>query len=357
VDVKDTVNKWCVAEVLKLTDTEVTVHYKGWGAKYDDTITKDSDRLAALGTHTTGKDTGYAQRSQGGVWELGPEELQQMRARLDTALAAPEEEDNQAFFKTVLPDFVAQCLSSTFVVEELLPGDLVNEFLLQLMQAFVEALKCPTPLSAEFVQLGTRLFGADPRCKWFYARYGLEKAASKGGAPTLPPAPFARVPPQLKGRLPDVSRFFVQNVNRFGELGGFDIVLARIERREGEGEEAIPLVELAATLKMLAHGAYCYSKVRVHPLHPPCTPPLPLPLLTPLLLPFTGFPRGLFPQTGGGNLRAHDVADGRGDEERGGGDPASGAAGDGEAAADGARGRQRGRAHAQAQRGVPSGAC
>ncbi len=36
VDAKDTVNNWCVAEVLKVDGNDVALGYDGWSSKYDD---------------------------------------------------------------------------------------------------------------------------------------------------------------------------------------------------------------------------------------------------------------------------------------------------------------------------------
>jgi len=36
IDAKDTVDNWCVANVLKVENNEVRVNYDGWSAKYDD---------------------------------------------------------------------------------------------------------------------------------------------------------------------------------------------------------------------------------------------------------------------------------------------------------------------------------
>ncbi len=36
VDARDTVNNWCVAEVLSVTANELKISYDGWTVRYDD---------------------------------------------------------------------------------------------------------------------------------------------------------------------------------------------------------------------------------------------------------------------------------------------------------------------------------
>jgi len=36
LDVKDTASTWCLAQVTKFTTSQITIHYDGWGTKYDE---------------------------------------------------------------------------------------------------------------------------------------------------------------------------------------------------------------------------------------------------------------------------------------------------------------------------------
>jgi len=38
IDARDTVNNWCVAEVLKIDSNEVRVSYDGWSDKYNEVM-------------------------------------------------------------------------------------------------------------------------------------------------------------------------------------------------------------------------------------------------------------------------------------------------------------------------------
>lgn len=44
IDAKDTVDNWCVANVLKATDTDIRINYDGWSEKYDDVLAKFKSR-------------------------------------------------------------------------------------------------------------------------------------------------------------------------------------------------------------------------------------------------------------------------------------------------------------------------
>ena len=280
VDCKDTVNKWCVAKVVKVTETEVTIHYKGWSSKYDDTMSKDSSKLAKVGTHTSGKDTGNDKRQQGVRWDLTKAQLIEMVSRVEKECAS--EDHNENFWKGELPEFVEQCMSSTLTDAELASGDAVNDFLVQLMKYFVGKLSQTEPLTAESRRLGLCLFGADSRCSWFYTQYGLEKEKASKPADSAALAAersafaFARVPPPAcRGRQPDVSHFFVKNLNVFGGHGGFELVLQRIGGGIHRGESSLTtprvttrsggavelprasLTEVAVLVQLLSHSCYC----------------------------------------------------------------------------------------------------
>jgi hypothetical protein len=85
-DAQDNVSNWCVAQVCSFRSfrcdlmpvlgtggvqvvaadiSTVRVHFKGWASKWDETLSRASNKLAELGTHTSGKDTGWGKRQQG----------------------------------------------------------------------------------------------------------------------------------------------------------------------------------------------------------------------------------------------------------------------------------------------------
>jgi RNA binding activity-knot of a chromodomain len=52
IDVKDTIDQWLEAEVINVRGDEVYVHYNGWGYRWDEWLSMNSDRIAAFRTHT-----------------------------------------------------------------------------------------------------------------------------------------------------------------------------------------------------------------------------------------------------------------------------------------------------------------
>jgi hypothetical protein len=99
VDARDTVNKWCVGQVLSISDRTVRIHYKGWSAQYDDDLPKDSPRLAELGKHTSGKDTGWGNRKQGTVWNVSAADIAEVRRKIELHVSGDEPDDR--FWKGV----------------------------------------------------------------------------------------------------------------------------------------------------------------------------------------------------------------------------------------------------------------
>ncbi|EGR28209.1 hypothetical protein IMG5_181380 [Ichthyophthirius multifiliis] len=54
IDVKDTVNQWLEAQIIKISGQEqkLFVHYNGWATRWDEWIDAKSDRIALFRTHT-----------------------------------------------------------------------------------------------------------------------------------------------------------------------------------------------------------------------------------------------------------------------------------------------------------------
>ena len=52
VDVKDTINQWLEAQVMKVQNNKAYVHYNGWGTRWDEWIEFDSPRMRNFKTYT-----------------------------------------------------------------------------------------------------------------------------------------------------------------------------------------------------------------------------------------------------------------------------------------------------------------
>ena len=52
VDVKDTINQWLEAQVMKVQNNKAYVHYNGWGTRWDEWIEFNSERMRNFKTYT-----------------------------------------------------------------------------------------------------------------------------------------------------------------------------------------------------------------------------------------------------------------------------------------------------------------
>lgn len=48
IDVKDTIDQWLEAQVIKVRNNEAYVHYNGWGTRWDEWIDFSSPRIASF---------------------------------------------------------------------------------------------------------------------------------------------------------------------------------------------------------------------------------------------------------------------------------------------------------------------
>jgi FtsZ-interacting cell division protein YlmF len=61
LDCLDTASKWLISEVLDETETTVYIHYHNWDSSWDETIDRNSWRLAKLHTYTTNTNLHWSQ--------------------------------------------------------------------------------------------------------------------------------------------------------------------------------------------------------------------------------------------------------------------------------------------------------
>lgn len=224
VDARDTVNKWCVAQVVDSNEETVTVHYKGWASKWDEAIPRDSPRLAELGTQTRGQDTGHNQRQQGQQSQLTAEDVQEMSRRV--AACTDSAGADEHFWMGDLPHFVERGLTSSFVNLSVLPH--LNRFFQQLLDVVVQELVSDREVSPNIMLMLNRLLDNDPRCTFYYNNYGY--ATSEDRAFSNNDFILDGVVAKLtKQNVSMFSRLFVTNVNYFGKQGGFDAIRRRLE--------------------------------------------------------------------------------------------------------------------------------
>ena len=67
-DCLDTAKKWCIGIVDEIKPDGIYVRYKGWAARWNETIPFDSARLAKLGSHNSKE--GPKRAKQGEDWDI-----------------------------------------------------------------------------------------------------------------------------------------------------------------------------------------------------------------------------------------------------------------------------------------------
>jgi hypothetical protein len=56
IDAKDTVNHWCVGQIVDIDEEKnlVKVHFEGWSTRYDELIRRNAPRIGPFRRHTEG---------------------------------------------------------------------------------------------------------------------------------------------------------------------------------------------------------------------------------------------------------------------------------------------------------------
>ncbi|CAN0550697.1 unnamed protein product, partial [Ectocarpus sp. 12 AP-2014] len=82
LDARDSDGTWCVAQVVRIEGESMRVHFQGYHSRYDEDIRVESLKLAKLGTHTSGRDTGQSTRRPGAPWGITPNEVRDVIRRV-----------------------------------------------------------------------------------------------------------------------------------------------------------------------------------------------------------------------------------------------------------------------------------
>lgn len=238
-DARDSVNTWCVGQIVECNDNAVKVHFKGWASKWDEVIPRSSPRLAELRHHTAGLDTGCSKRVQGAVWDISAEQLNVLSQRLAGShqLSA---EDRDVLWNAELPSLVERLLSSSYCSSSVIAA--VSVVLRDIITLLVGTLK---DVCEEFTpgkqQMLCRLVGIDHTCSYFYDTYGhlpgvaspdLQVDASLFEGPVCKVAKSSHRLIPLSAAPAVTSRLLVINLNHFALQGGFDGILLRMQRAD-----------------------------------------------------------------------------------------------------------------------------
>ena len=222
-DCKDRLGTWMMAQVVaKLPDDEIRIRFKGYGSRWDQTIKlSETSRMGPLGSHDAA--SGPRKVVLGAAWELAVEDLEEYEAQLEAMMRGQmSQEDRDSFSKTLLPAFVERNMRCKHTGTATI--DRVNQFFQRVLPLIVYHIRQPEPLTPQVTFMWEQLCLGDAAASYFFNRTG-----------TVPPGtpeaeecsgPFSRVP---SGK---ASPHFVANMNKFGELGGYDAILERMRRQE-----------------------------------------------------------------------------------------------------------------------------
>ncbi|CAM9701683.1 unnamed protein product, partial [Hapterophycus canaliculatus] len=289
LDARDSDGTWCVAQVVRIEGETMRVHFQGYSSKYDEDIRLESPKLAKLGTHTAGRDTGQSTRRPGAPWGITPNEVRQVISRIKSILPSilrdgeggvPGEGYGGAgqgqgvearLWEMDLPAFIERCLSSSINDLQALP--FINDLFKLVLEIIAVRLWQSAPMPRHLLQTLTRLGHNDDRCKWYYTYYG-RSSGSYEGASSSSAAVAAAVASggnsggaggvgeeeflvaereaawdkvyvqQTRGGIragfqQDASRLYVANMNHFGRAGGYAALLSRINPNRAAGPASV----------------------------------------------------------------------------------------------------------------------
>ena len=247
IDCKDQSRKWCVATVIERTEDQVRVRYKGWGARWDDTLPVSSDRIAPPGTSPNLSD-GPRRVQQGDDWEIEEKEIVDyeekasdlMAGRLDAETADKAE-------RLQLLDWTQRNMRANHVPESIKVR--VNDSFKKVYEVICWRMKqLDKPVPEPVLAMWNQLMLGDEEAYWFF----------QCGGGCVPDSDAGRAVSGRWGRVPagGASRFFVDNINKFGEEGGFDAILARLRITD---PAVSPLGEIMLMLTLTCICRFCLN--------------------------------------------------------------------------------------------------
>ncbi|CBJ30122.1 conserved unknown protein [Ectocarpus siliculosus] len=315
LDARDSDGTWCVAQVVRIEGESMRVHFQGYHSRYDEDIRVESLKLAKLGTHTSGRDTGQSTRRPGAPWGITPNEvrdvIRRVKGLLPEVLREGEVGSGDGYgggggqgqhgpearlWEMDLPAFIERCLSSSINDLQALP--FINDLFKLVLEIIAVRLWKPAPMPRHLLQTMSRLGHGDRRCTWYYASYGRSSGTHDG--PALSPGAGAgggggggggaggggsgggtggvseeeflfveRKPEwdkvyvqQTRGGIragfqSDASRLYVANMNHFGRAGGYAAILSRIDPSRAAGPVSIE--EFTTYTGFLAVAPKCFA--------------------------------------------------------------------------------------------------
>ena len=245
VDCRDSSRKWCVATVIERDGDNVRVRYKGWGSRWDDTLPITSDRIAP--PDTKNPSDGPTRVKQGDDWEIEEKEIVDYEEKADDLIHGrldPEAADKCE--RLQLLDWTQRNMRANHKPDSIKAR--VNDSFKKVYEVIAWRLgQYDKPVPKPVLGMWNQLMLGDDEAYWFF-QVGGGCAANSEAAEAVN-GRFGRVP---QG---GASRFFVDNINKLGEEGGFDHVL---ERLKIEDASVSPINEIVLMITLLCICRFCY---------------------------------------------------------------------------------------------------
>lgn len=237
VDARDSSNNWCVAQLMSMNDKgEYLVHYKGWSEKWDEWIEKTSKRLAPYRSKTLGKATGWegdkdafnmpSKDRAADVFNI-MKKWDAIDAKLESKDAKERElVKDEVMFLTANEGYklILNCLNAIVDDVEMLP--IVQGYLQKNLRHFIRSIRRDADPPQAFLESLIKIFKGDAQYTRFYSKYGVKGTETNvGGNYCVRAAVSGPITGDDKTIL---SSYLVENVNFFGDNGGFEAVAERL---------------------------------------------------------------------------------------------------------------------------------
>lgn len=275
VDAKDSINSWCVAQVIEVdvSQSRVKVHYDGWSQKWETWLPIQEDKLAPFRMHSK-RYTGQPKQAirdwtlklaeieeveglmtrymQSGFTESAPEVTHFLRGRLFTLV------DNvMTFGYTTKQDFVRSTKFLTSVIEFTINW-------LQLITPLLSKLNSATP-TAFMIDSEIALVSAWPEMNFTLSRLFSDDLRCSAYFRIVNFVPQAYSPSDCtEMQFSSWSRTLLYFINYFAKMSGFQVVLSLFELKD---EEQRPSLEFLQSLPMISI-INCFSRPFAHVILP-----------------------------------------------------------------------------------------
>lgn len=236
VDALDTANNWLVGRILDIDPNtqDFFIHYEGWADKWNEWIPRKSSRLAPHRSRTKGKRTGWEGDRSAFCLVDDVENFENMEEQLELALDCLKQggglsDETHMFIVGENSKYIANLLSSVIDDPKLIPR--AQQYFQNNIEIIIDYLKSGRDHNPVYITNLIRFFNGDQDCCRFYRKYGIlgtEKntegrfAVRKGEKSTNADESTL------------VSAYLIQNINFFGEMGGFHALAKRLSLECGD---------------------------------------------------------------------------------------------------------------------------